>query len=134
MGRNARKEAIVKLREQIAACQDDPKLLISLSRQLNKLLPKKKAVMGRPRTTPSPDVSPKSTYIRNGSAMDDMPLREQTLNRLVLACEAEDRRRGRLGLPKTTEAERKTLIDDLAKTFSEVERAVLGAEAPNAQE
>ena len=41
MGRNARKEAIVKLREQIDTCNNDPKLLMQLTRQLSKLLPKK---------------------------------------------------------------------------------------------
>jgi hypothetical protein len=43
MGRSARREAITKLREQIAVATD-PKLIARLSGQLAKLLPKMKAV------------------------------------------------------------------------------------------
>ena len=126
MGRSTRKEAVVKLREQIESTID-PELLIRLTRQLTKLLPRPKSVMGRPRTAPLPDVSPESTYIPNGSAMDDLPLGEQTCNRLVEAIEKEQRQRGLSGLPKMTETEQAAFIEKTLKTFSVGEREALAA-------
>ncbi len=134
MGRDARKEAIVKLREQIGVCNDDPRLLMQLTRQLSKLLPKKKAAMGRPRNeTPTRKTlakdaaaeEAKSTYVRNGSAMDTMPLGRQTVHRLVIALEAEGKRRGFAGLPAMTAEERVTLTDKIVTGFSDKERAAL---------
>jgi hypothetical protein len=128
MGRSARREAIVKLREQIAAATD-PEVVIRLTRQLSKLLPKKKAVMGRPRTTPaqSPVTSPESTYVPNGSMMDDLPLGEQTALRVVLALEAERKRRGFAGEREMTQTERSALINKTKAGFSDEERAALAA-------
>jgi hypothetical protein len=138
MGRNARKEAIVKLRDQLAAT-DDVKLIIQISRQIAKLSPKKKAVMGRPRNeTPSRKtlakdaaaVDAQSTYVRNGSAMDNMPLGRQTLHRLVLALEAEHKRRGFAGEPDMTAEEEVTFTDKIVTGFSDAERAALYALEP----
>jgi len=136
MGRDARREAIVKLREQIAACKDDPKTLVSLTRQLNKMLPKKKAAMGRPRNeTPTRKTLAKdaaaqaaeSTYVRNGSALDNMPLGKQTSHRMVLALEAEDKRRGFAGLPAMTAEEQAVFLAQVVGGFSDTERAALEA-------
>jgi hypothetical protein len=122
MAKNNRREAAKKLMEQIDKCED-PKLLIRLTKQLNALRPKR---MGRPRTgksTPSPVTSPESTYIPNGSAMDDLPLGEQTALRVVLALEAEERRRGFAAEREMTQAEREAVKAETLRGFTEAERA-----------
>lgn len=132
MGRNARKEAVVKLREQIDTCTD-PKILMGLTRQLNKLLLKPKAVMGRPRNTPQASASIESTYISNGSAMGNMPLGEQTLHRLVIAIEDENKRRRLAGLPKMTDEEQAVWVAKMVDGFSDEERVALAAYVPDAR-
>jgi hypothetical protein len=121
MAKNNRREAAKKLMEQIDKCED-PKLLIRLTKQLNALRPRR---MGRPRTaksTPSPVTSPESTYIPNGSAMDDLPLGEQTALRVVLALEAEERRRGFAAEQEMTQTDKAALTEETLKTFSDAER------------
>lgn len=128
MGRNARKEAITKLREQIAVCPPDkPKLLVQLTRQLNKLFALK------PETAKAGS-DPKSTYVPNGSAMDQLPLGEQTCHRLVLAVEAEVRRRKSSGLPELMGDERIAFMQETLKTYSEEERAAFVAYGQKDQE
>lgn len=130
MGRNARKEAIVILRDQIAKAADNPKLTMQLTRQLSKLLPQKKNPVGRPRNTPPPtpfEFSPESTHHHNGSMMDDLPLGEQTALRVVLALEAERKRRGFAGEREMTQTDRDALINETKAGFSDGERAALAA-------
>jgi hypothetical protein len=120
MGRSARQEAIVKLREAIAKTSD-PKLIGQLTRQLAKLLPKAKSPnpTGRPRThvKEGADASQESTYVPNGSALDHLSLGEQTSARVVLAVEKR----------KPTEAEREAVIAEVLKTFSGPELEALEA-------
>lgn len=127
MGRNAKEEAVVKLRGALDAT-DDPKLIAQLTRQLTKLIPRPKQKMGRPRNAPSPvEVSPESTYVRNGSALDNLPLGEQTMHRLVIALEAEHKRRGFAGEPDMTAEEQAAFSGQIVAGFSAMERAALDA-------
>jgi hypothetical protein len=101
MGRSARQEAIVKLRDQIAVTTN-PKLLIQLAKALTALLliP---ATKGRPRKEPLPDVEPESD--------------EEKLERMMWATdrlfEKENTRREEAGLPEMTNEEHNAFLDGL---------------------
>ncbi len=139
MGRNARKEAIVKLRDEITACLDNPKMLVSLTRQLNKLLPKKKAPKGRPRNeTPTRKTLAKdkvaletqSTYVKGSSRfLDDLPMGVREWWRVLLGLEAEELRRHST---KMTREEMDAYASKIVDGFSGAERAAY--EAYNAAE
>ncbi len=127
MGRSTRNEAVVKLREQIAAA-DDPELIIRLTRQLSKLLPRAKAKMGRPRNTPAaPDVEQAGTFKESdypGQAhfLKELPMGEREFWRLIFGVENELRRLGFAGLPQMTEAEENVFKEKIVAGWADAER------------
>ena len=62
--------------------------------------------------------------------MDNMPLGKQTMLRVVIALEDEDRRRGRAGEAAMTAQEQSAFEQRIVAAFSDTERAALGALGP----
>ena len=55
MGKNNRREVAKRLTQQIAETKDDPQTLIELTKQLAKVLPKRRQSAERPQRTPRAD-------------------------------------------------------------------------------
>lgn len=128
MGRNAKEEAIVKLRAALDAT-DDPKLIAQLTRQLTKLIPRPKQKMGRPRNAPSQvEVSPESTFkasdhprFNQGAHLATLPMGKREFWRLVFGIEATP------GYRAMTLEEKGAVSDKMVSGFSDAERAALAA-------
>ena len=136
MGRSTRKEAIVKLREQLAAT-DDPEMIIRITRQIAKLLPRAKAVMGRSRNTPSPAVAsePESTFkasdyprSNQGEFLATLPMGKREFWRLIFGLENTP------GRSTMTAKEGDAVIEKMVAGFSEDERAALASYDPNVKD
>lgn len=115
MAKNNRNEVAKRLTQEIKTTKD-PQTLIELTKQLAKVLPKRKSVA-------KPTPGPKSTYVPNGSAMGSLPLGEQTLNRVVMALE-DASRKCRLEQGRDwTEVEKYVVLQQTFTAFSDNERA-----------
>jgi len=120
MGKNNRKEVAKRLTEEILKTED-PAMVVELSRQLAKVLPKKS-------TPRKPVDKPKKIHssildVRTGSAVDDLADWEKVRHHLVVQIEKRQRDIGR----ELTHAELVVFGEEVTKNFSEREAAALEA-------
>ena len=109
MGKNNRREVAKRLTQEIAVTTDT-KTLLELSKQLTKVLPKR-------RRTRKPLEEPKKTLA--------IPDGNQVLNRVVV--EIESKCKGRGGWSALTRADKDTLLAEVKNSLSVEECAALEA-------
>lgn len=118
-GKSHRKEVAKKLQEQIAATTD-PKLIIELSNQLSKFLPRPRQAR-RPRKPEATSPSAKTWWgreIYTGSVFDAMTDNELIVHHMVVLCE----KKKKVGECKT-KAEREVVIAEVLESLPESQRA-----------
>ena len=124
MGANNRSEVARRLTQEISVTKD-PKTLLALSKQLTKVLPKRRRAR-KPLQEPKRKTTPESTFVksdypRHGDFLEKLPMGEREFWRLIFALQATP------GHRTMTPDEQCAFMVKMIETFSDAERAAYEA-------
>lgn len=128
MGKNNRREVAKRLTQEISVTTDTATLL-ELSKQLTKVLPKRRRTRKPLEEEPKKKTTPEDTFVKKdyphgGDFLEKLPMGRREFWRIILGVEAAP------GVSTMTREERLSLIAKMIEGFSNTERAAFEAYEP----